>query len=88
MDSPIIPERYVEFGREVGRLAKRYGLREFDIRIHPGYEEADEWRDMIVVTWKQGRHGEAADHLHLSSMVQRLVSIMDSAKPPAREDKQ
>lgn len=82
-DGPAIPERYIQFAREVARLAMKYQLRSFDLNIHPGYEDYAEWRDMICIGWKQGRHGEDSNDLRLSSAVQRFSQVEVKSEEPA-----
>ena len=63
----IIPELYVEFCRAVAQLAKDANLERIGVTISPGFDGG--WRDQIQMQWWQGRHGEDAYGLAITSTV-------------------
>ena len=66
-----IPDRYVEFCKEVGRLAREMDVSRCQVQITPGV--FDEWRGEVVCNWSQGRHGADRDNLTVTSS--RLIHV-------------
>lgn len=64
----IIPERYQTFVKEVAKLAKLANLRDFHITFSPDIFAKD-WSDQLEGVWQQGRHGEDAGRISISSTV-------------------
>ena len=63
-----IPDRYIQFCKDVAELAIKYELNSVGMRFTPGYSE-NYWRSDIVLNWEQGRHGEDSRRLNISSTV-------------------
>jgi hypothetical protein len=63
-----IPENHVEFCRALARVCKQHGIASFFGRYRPDWQ--DPWRDVIQMNWQQGRHGEEADRISITSEVQ------------------
>lgn len=62
-----IPLRHQEFCKAVAKLALEHGLDKFHGSFTPGFKDSDDWQDQIEFTWDQGRHGEDADRIFMSS---------------------
>ena len=60
-----IPNDLQSFGLELAALAKKYGLNRISGEFWPGYAHA--WRPAVRFSWLQGRHGDAADQIMLTS---------------------
>jgi hypothetical protein len=63
-----IPNEYLEFCREVGKVARKYKLSEFrgqfrpPIMTHDGHSE-------ISFSWTQGRHGVESGNISVQSQI-------------------
>ena len=68
-----IPEKHIQFCREVAALAEANGVEKFSLRFTPGFD--DEWRDDISVNWSYGRHGDDARKVVVCSTVSVMVKL-------------
>jgi hypothetical protein len=68
-----IPEKHLEFCRAVAALASAHGVDMFGLSFTPSFD--DEWRDKITMNWSQGRHGDDAQKVHVSSTVQVITKL-------------
>jgi hypothetical protein len=69
LENPMtsIPQRHINFCREVATLAAKYNLTSIALHIQPPL--GDEWKDRIVMSWQQGRHGEESRSFDVTSTV-------------------
>jgi hypothetical protein len=49
-------------------------MQDFTGTVRPGWDD-DEWRDPVTFNWKQGRHGEDSDQLHIASTLNVRTTI-------------
>ncbi len=63
-----IPQKYQDFCRAVGRLAREHGLSDFYGKFSPPTLATD-WHNIIEFTWTQGRHGVDAANISITSQV-------------------
>lgn len=73
-----IPEKHQEFCKAVARLCREHGLRSFGGQFTPGF--GDPWRSQIVFSWAQGRHGEDAGRISITSTLDVRASIDGDAE--------
>lgn len=73
-----IPEKHVEFAKAVARLAKEMGIQNMNVTYRPSYFR-DDWKGDISIYWEQGRHGEDADKVRVSST--ETVHVSTTVKP-------
>jgi hypothetical protein len=71
--SHVIPQRYVEFCRELARVARKHEMTSFHCNFRPEWQS--DWNDQINMAWEQGRHGEDSGHMVLTSNVMVRTSI-------------
>lgn len=64
----VIPAEYVEFGKEVAKLAAKLNLSRMSLKITPGFY-GPKWDSDINMHWDSGRHGDSAHKMHISSEV-------------------
>ena len=80
-----IPEKYLMFFRQVAELARANNLDAVTIKARPGFR--DSWRGEISANWDQGRHGDDAYTLRVSSTVD-LIENLDSKNKSAPTPKE
>lgn len=66
-DEYNIPDKFVRFGEELGKLLDKYDFDGASFKVHPGY--SDSWRDQVEYVWLQGRHGEEKRRVRITSTV-------------------
>lgn len=66
MTTPI-PEKHVQFCRDVIHLAVASKLTKVTLTFEPAWNDA--WRSPIVLHWEAGRHGEDNGRLYATSTV-------------------
>lgn len=64
----VIPAEYVEFCKQVAELAAKMQLSRMSMKITPGFY-GPKWRSDINMHWDNGRHGDSAHKLFISSEV-------------------
>lgn len=62
-----MPDRFVQFGKEVAELARQHGMQNFQITLQPEWKA--DWPHQVTILWEQGRHGEDNRRFVLSSQV-------------------
>lgn len=67
-EETVIPAEYVEFGKQVARLAEKLNLSRWSMNITPGFY-GPKWDNNISVNWDSGRHSDSANKLFISSEV-------------------
>lgn len=67
-DDTVIPAEYVEFCKKVAALAADAKLSRMSMKITPGFYGA-KWHSDINMHWDNGRHGDSARKLFISSEV-------------------
>ncbi len=67
-EDAVIPAEYVEFCKKVAALAAEAKLNRMSMKITPGFYGA-KWQSDINMHWDNGRHGDSAHRLHISSEV-------------------
>jgi hypothetical protein len=73
-----IPDHHQEFCKALARVAREYGVDNFSASYRPGWK--DPWRETINLSWEQGRHGAAADKIHIHSDM-RINTKIDPVPP-------
>jgi hypothetical protein len=62
-----IPLDIQEFCKAVAKVAKDHGMSNLHGTFRPNWKS--EWRHDVSFSWEQGRHGENADRITISSQV-------------------
>lgn len=75
-----IPTPHQEFCKVVAKLARDHGLSRFSGMFMPGYKDQSNWQDQIEFSWEEGRHGEDADRIFISS-TKRVWTRIGPEKP-------
>jgi hypothetical protein len=70
-----IPDRFVDFCKEVGRLAREMDVTNCDVKITPAWN--DEWRGEVTCHWTRGRHGADRDKLTVTTSRRIYVDLGD-----------
>lgn len=78
-DESDIPERYIDFCRAVGRLAKEYKLHDLTAGFNPGFN--DPWRERIEMSWASGRHYADINKVSITS-TRHLNTTVDTEGGP------
>jgi hypothetical protein len=74
-DKISIPENHIAFCRAIARLCREHKMRRVGVNYSPGFDDA--WGGDIAMSWEQGRHGEDAGKLSISSNVMAHVRLDD-----------
>lgn len=72
-DQITISEDLQALGKELGKIAKRYGLRRLSGTFSPGFDSA--WRPDVNFFWSEGRHGEDAEKVSMQSTHSVVVKV-------------
>lgn len=64
----VIPAEYVDFFKKVTELAATLNLNHMSMKITPGFY-GPKWQSDINMHWDNGRHGDSAHKLYISSEV-------------------
>lgn len=75
MSDTDIPQRYIDFCKAVGRLAREHKLRNLTMQFNPGFD--DIWREQIEMSWASGRHYADAGKVSITS-TRRLNTTVDT----------
>lgn len=65
MSETDIPQRYIDFCKAVGRLAREYKLRNLTAQFNPGFD--DLWRERVEMSWASGRHFADVNKVSITS---------------------
>ncbi len=76
-DKIHIPENHIAFCREIARLCREHKMHRVGVTYSPNLD--DPWPGNIAMSWEQGRHGEDAGKLSISSNVQAIARLDDPA---------
>jgi hypothetical protein len=83
-DDTVIPAEYVEFCKKVAALAADAKLSRMSMKITPGFYGA-KWQSDINMHWDNGRHGDSARKLFISSEVTVHATVAVAGGP--RDDR-
>jgi hypothetical protein len=72
-ENTVIPDEYVEFCKEVAKMAAKLQLYRMSMSIQPGYDST--WRSNITMSWASGRHGDEAEQVRISSQVDVFTKV-------------
>ena len=76
-NSGEIPDRFVDFCKEVGRLAREMDVTNCDVKITPSWD--DEWSGEVTCHWTRGRHGADRNKLTVTSSRRISVNLADES---------
>lgn len=79
MSETDIPQRYIDFCKAVGRLAREYELRDLTASFKPGFD--DLWRERVEMSWASGRHFADAGKVAITS-TRHLNTTVDTEVEP------
>ena len=71
-ENTVIPKRYINFAKQVTKLATAQGLEKITLVIYPGFFEKsrdEPWNNPVELYWEQGRHGADSWKFMLKSTV-------------------
>jgi hypothetical protein len=68
-----LPDEYVEFCKQVAKLAAKLKLDRMSMTIRPGYDST--WQSDINMNWNTGRHGDEEEAVRISSQVEIFTKV-------------
>lgn len=68
-----IPQHFVDFCKEVGKLAEKHNFRSVSFQIESSVFES--WPRQVNGSWTNGRHGDTAHLIKVSSSVDIVEDI-------------
>lgn len=73
-EESVIPIEYIEFCKQVSRLAEKHNLSRLSMKITPGFY-GPKWGSDINMHWEHGRHGDYAHRVNISSEITMYAKV-------------